>query len=277
MKRIGKMIAVLALVLIALALVIALVGWIGLKVTPDPLPAYPADTTLDQTVPLPDDLPAPVARFYRAVAGESIPVIESAVLTGPAKMRFGGITFPARYRFIHEAGQNYRHYIELTLFGQTLMKVNEFYLDGNSRLELPFGTVENEPKVNQAANLGLWGESMALPSIFLTDPRVRWEAIDDTTARLVVPFEDGEDSFTVHFDPDTGLLTTMEAMRYKDKDGEKIRWICEASEWGSFHGLTLPRVMSVTWEDEGTPWVVFTVEDLVFNADVSEAIRRHGP
>ncbi len=272
MRRIGKMIVTLALVLIALALA----GWIGLKVTPDPLPAFPAATTLDRTIALPEDLPAPVARFYRTIAGDSIPVIDSAVLTGPAELRFSGITFPGRYRFVHEAGRNYRHYIELTLFGQPLMKVNEFYLDGNSRLELPFGTVENEPKVNQAANLGLWAEAMAYPSIYLTDPRVRWEALDDATARLVVPFEDGEDAFTVHFDSDTGLLTRMEAMRYKDKDGEKVRWICEARAWGTFHGMTLPRVMSVTWEDEGTPWATFTVDDLVFNADVSAAIRRRG-
>lgn len=173
-------------------LALALAGWIGLKVTPDPLPAYPANTTLDRTFPLPEDLPAPVARFYRTIAGESIPVIDSAVMTGPARLRFGGITFPSRYRFIHEAGRNYRHYIELTFLGQVITKVNEFYLDGSSRLELPFGTVDNEPKVNQAANLGLWGESMVLPSIFLTDPRVRWEAIDDATARLVVPFEVGK-------------------------------------------------------------------------------------
>ncbi len=155
MKRIGKMIAILVLVLLALALFLALVGWIGLKVTPDPLPAYPANTTLDRTIPLPEDLPAPVARFYRTIAGDSIPVIDSAVMTGPARLRFGGVTFPSRYRFIHEAGRNYRHYIELTIFGRVLTRVNEFYLDGNSRLELPFGTVENEPKVNQAANLGL--------------------------------------------------------------------------------------------------------------------------
>ncbi len=64
-------------------------------------------------------------RFYRAIYGDRIPVIESAVISGRAQLRVFGITFPARFRFTHVAGKDYRHCIEATIFGLSIMKVNE--------------------------------------------------------------------------------------------------------------------------------------------------------
>jgi hypothetical protein len=263
-----------------LGLLVLLLGlaWVGLHVRPKPFPPYPQQTPALNTVDLPTGLPAPVSRFYEAIFGDQVPVVQSAIITGRGQLRFMGITFPARLRFTHEAGEGYRHYIEATIFGFPLMRVNELYLDGKGRMELPVGVIENEPKVDMAANLGLWGESVWLPSIFVSDPRVRWEPIDETTARLVVPFEDGEDSFTVTFDPETELIQTMEAMRYKEATDEaKTPWLLEALEWDTFHGVKIPSVASVTWLDEGTPWLVMEVEEVVYNVDVGEYIRARGP
>lgn len=252
----------------------------GVKVTPESFPPYVAETAPIETVALPQDLPAPVLRYFQATIGDTIPVIHSAVLTGTAEMRFVGVGFNGRFRFTHDAGHNYRHYIELALFGRPIMKVNESYLDGHSRLELPFGTVENEPQVDSAANLGLWGESFWLPSIFITDARVRWEAIDDTTARLIVPVigrEGEEDTFTVHFDSETGLIALMEAMRWKNAgDTEKTLWTFEAREWRTVSGVLIPAVGAVAWGDEDGPWAVFTVEEAIYNADVSAYVRARG-
>jgi hypothetical protein len=146
-------------ILIALFSLFVLI-WLGLKIKPKAFGLFPFPTPDLEIIPLRADLPGPVERFYRKIYGDQIPLIESAIISGKAKLRLFGITFPGRFRFTHIAGQNYRHYIEATLFGLPIMKVNEHYIDGKSRLELPFGVVENEPKVDQAANLGLWGESI---------------------------------------------------------------------------------------------------------------------
>ncbi len=272
MLRIILIIAVVLIILVPLLLVL------GLRIQPRPFPPYPESTPELTTVPLPVDLPAPVTRYYQTVMGEQVPVIDSAVISTRGKLRFAGITFPHRFRITHDAGQGYRHYIEATLFGMPLMKINEHYLDGQARMELPVGVIENEPKVDMAANLGLWGESVWLPSIFITDPRVHWEAIDDMTARLIVPFEEGEDSFTVFFDAETGLIERMEAMRFKDAaDTEKTLWMLDVQDWAEFHDVLVPSPASVTWADEGTPWLVVNLEEVVYNVDASNYIRAEGP
>ncbi|MEZ4657016.1 MAG: hypothetical protein R2911_05545 [Caldilineaceae bacterium] len=45
------------------------VAWAGLQIKPAPFPAYGVSSAIPETIPLPDDLPAPVERFYRQVYG----------------------------------------------------------------------------------------------------------------------------------------------------------------------------------------------------------------
>ena len=265
-------------VLIALVVLMG-IGWLGLGIKPKPFAPYPGQTPELQTIPLPEDLPAPVERYYRQLYGDDVPVITSAVVSGRAAIRPFGITLPARFRFTHEAGQGYRHYIEATFFGIPIMKVNEHYLDGHGRLEIPIIGVAEGPQTDQGANLGLWAESTFLPAIYLTDSRIRWEAIDEETALLIVPFGEEEQQFVVRFDPDTGRLRLMEAMRYRDEMGDKILWLAATLPGQTIEAgeAVLEAVGAATWLDQGTPWATFTAEEIVYNVDVQEYIRASGP
>ena len=263
-------------IIVGVFIAIIFLLWLGLQMKPAPFSAVTLEAGSVETVPLPEGLPEPVARYYREVYGESIPVIESAVISGRAKMRFGGIPVKGRYRFTHIAGQGYRHYIEVTWFGLPLMKVNERYLDGKAIMELPFSISEGD-KIDQSANQGLWAECIWLPAILLTDERVVWEAVDAEAAMLVVPMGEGVQRFLVRFDPETGLLKFLESMRYKsEEDLAKYLWINEAQDWKQVNTYLIPATGAVTWFDEGTPWAVFEVEELVYNADVTEYIRARG-
>jgi hypothetical protein len=105
----------------------------------------------------------------------------------------------------------YCHYIEATLFGLLLLKVNEYYVHDQERMVFPWGVQEGNPKLDQGGNLGMWAEMLRwLPASLLTDPRVRWEPVDDETALLVVPFKVGQARFVVRFDPTSGQI------RYND-------------------------------------------------------------
>ncbi|MGD8403621.1 MAG: hypothetical protein PVJ21_08165 [Anaerolineales bacterium] len=256
-----------------------LLSWLELQVKPKPFQPYPEQQPELDFIPLPDGLPAPVERFYKAVYGNKIPVIETAVIKGQAVLSPFGFKLPSRFIFVHNAGKDYRHYIESTWFGLPVMRVNESYVDGKSYFELPIGTFENDPSITQAAGLGLWAEAVWFPSIWLNDQRARWEPVDEKTALLYIPFGEGEENFVVRFDPETGLLDTLEAMRYRDAgpNAKKILWITKTLPGEYIEGTKLSTVGSATWFDQGKPWAVFTLKEVKYNVDVNAYIRQRGP
>lgn len=258
--------------------ILILLVWVGLQIRPAPFPAYASPNGTIETMALPENLPAPVARFYKKVYGEKIPIIKSAVITGWADVRPAGPAYlPARFRFIHDSGKGYRHYIEAGLFGLPLMQVDERYLDGIARGITPFGIDEGD-RVDQAANLGLWAEAIWTPAVYLTDPRVRWEPVDDHTAVLVVPFQQDAERFIVRFNPETALIDWFESMRYQNQASpEKILWLNRALAWNNLNGVPTNTVGAATWMNNGTPWAIFHVDDIRYNVDVKEYIRAKGP
>ncbi len=263
-----------ARVLVGALLGLALLGWVGLRVPAGSFPTLAQPSTTPATVPLPQGLPAPVERFYRQVYGDELPVIDTAVMSGRGTMRIAGVTLPVRWRFLHDTGQAYRHRIEATWFGLRMLTIDELYLDGSARLELPFGVVTG-PKTDQGANLALWAEAVWMPSVWITDPDVRWEPLDEVTAVLVVPAddEDEEESFVARFDPETGLLQLLESMRFKGEEAEaRTLWINEVVDWSPLDSRLQPVETTLTWLDEGSPWAQLRTEQVVYGADLTADI-----
>jgi hypothetical protein len=269
----------LLLVIVGILVSLIVIAWLGLQIKPVPFQRYPEQTLPLETVPLPPGLPAPVERFYKTVYGEEFPVITSMVASGRAMISPFGVELPARFIFVHNAGKDYRHYIEATWFGIPFIKVDEGYVDNKSFWEGPGTAIYNDASTNQAANLAVWAEAGWFPSIWLMDERVRWEPVDEKTALLFVPFEDREENFVVRFDPETGLIDTMEAMRYREAGDQarKILWITKTIPGKNIEGTNLSAVGSATWFDMGKPWAIFTLEEVNYNVDVSEYIRQRGP
>lgn len=265
-------------ILLSVVVILILSVIVGLQVKPRAFAPFQPSSRPAEEIPLPDGLPAPVERFFRTVYGDSIPVIETVVITGRARMRPFGIWLPARFIWIHNTGTDYRHYFEATLFGIPLLRIDEGYVDGKSFFESPMGTFYDDPNTNQGANLALWAEAGLFPAVWATDPRARWAPVDDDTALLTVPYEDKEETFVVRFDPETGLVTTLEVMRYREAgEGKpKILWITRNEPGPSVPDLPISAVGSVTWFDQGKPWAMFTLESIVTNVDVSQVIEARG-
>lgn len=251
---------------------IIIIVWTGLRINPKAFEFPGLAQSETRFLTLPEGLPEPVERFFKTIYKERIPVVETVVITGRGRIRPFGVWLPSRFIFIHKAGKDYRHYIEATFFGIPFLKVNEGYIDGVSFFESPMGTYTNDPNTNQAANLALWAEGAWFPSLWIGDVRARWQAVDQTTAILFVPFENEIDNFIVRFDPESGLIQMMEAMRYKGRGKpSKVLWITnEVRHPGQ------PAVSYATWLDDGKPWAAFIPEEIRFNLDVDSTIQRRG-
>lgn len=185
---------------------------------------------------------------------------------------------PARFRFTHDAGRGYRHYIEATWFGIPLLRVNERYLDGQGLMELPWASTDG-PEIEQAMNVSMWAElSSSTPSVFLTDSRVTWTPVDDQTAVMNAPFGSlGSEAFVVRFSMDGRRINSMAAMRFKNAgDTEKVLWTASGVGDKVIGPASAPAVGAATWEDSGKPWAYFEAEDIRFNVDVTEYIRARG-
>ena len=139
-------------------------------------------------------------------------------------------------------------------------------------------TYQDDPNTNQGANLALWAEGGWFPSLWVSDPRVRWRAVDEHTAILYVPFENNNESFVVRFNPHTGFVDTLEAMRYREPgEGKpKILWVTRNEPGTFFPGTKISAVGSAIWLDQGKPWAAFKVEEMGINLDVSAYIHKRG-
>ncbi len=239
------------------------IGWVGIHLQPAPFPPIQAAGAPVETIAIPSGLPAPVERFYRVTYGDQIPVPKTVVVTGRGSMRLQplfNLTFPMRFRFVHQSGQSYRHYFELTFLGLPIFQATEYYYGGKERMETPFGVDENNPKLDQGGNLGMWAELLQWsPAAIFANPQARWQALDASSARLVVPFGDGTAAFVVKFDEATGKIAYWETMRYQNGQGEKVLW------------------RNGTWMDEGVPWLFPVTESIAFDVPVDTSFAAKGP
>jgi hypothetical protein len=102
--------------------------------------------------------------------------------------------------------------------------------------------------------------------------------VDDETAILDVPLWDrGRDRFTVHFDPNSGALVSLEAPRWRNADdAHQTVWTATNVVGATVGPWDLPALGAAQWADTAQPWAFFKTEDLRHDVDVSSYVRARG-
>lgn len=252
--------------------------WLGLQIQASPFPK-PTSGAQPERLAIPADLPAPVRRFAQALYGESLPQIRSAIITGRARLAPTGFPMPTRFRFFYDVVRaSHYHEIHVTWFKRSFMHIHERNLEGHARLDLAFlGGVDDAPRTNRASIQGYWGEVLAwLPAVALSDQRVRWQTIDDTSARLYLPECADEEAFMVRFHPSTGLVESVETLRYQAEDKpQRWRWSNRIGAWEQVEGSPVAQNAETQWED-AKPWACWHIEAVALNAEVTQRMAHFG-
>lgn len=268
----------IAIFLVGIVAVLLTIGWLGFQIEPESFPTHPEKTKDAGTIDVPSDIPEPVKRYYEAATGSHIPAIKSAVVWGKAKLRINGIWMPVRFKTCYLPGQAFLRYLEVTWFGKTILKVSDTYMNGEGvmKIEGLLNMNETGEKIDQGQNLAMWGETVFMPSVVITDTRARWEAVDEETVRLVIPFGDQNDSLLYKFDKKTGLISNISAQRYRGQDDIKTPWLIEFTEWKMYQSVKIPVRYASIWEDEGSPWSYWTVEGVEYNINIADNLSVGG-
>lgn len=250
-------------------MILLTIAGLGFHIDSKSFSPYPDTTPELATVPLPSDLPAPVERYLNIIMGDQIPVIESAVVQGRGKSKISLIRMPVRFKGYYTSSQEFYRYMEVTWYRFPILTGYEFYLKegGIFQTQGIFTMDVTDDRIKQGQNLIMWSEAVFIPSVFVTDQDIRWEAIDATSARLVVPFGEEEDSLLVRFDPVSGLITQMSGQRYRDKEEYKSQWCVDYSDWKTYHDIMVPGQIAQSWEDENSSWSYMTIEDVEYNVE----------
>jgi hypothetical protein len=220
------------------------------------------------------EVPAPVGRYIETAYADGIPGVDTAAMEGSGRFRQRPLPWlPFANTIWLRPGVDRVSDMFVRIGPITVMKVLDAYVDGRGITKF-LSRADMGPRVDQGAMHPMLCESLMFPSCWSRTPGFAWEPVDADTARVRMPFEAGFEVASVGFDPDTGFPATFETMRFKGKDGPKVRWRITMLGWRRFGEVTLPERMMVRWADEPGPWLKLRFERVTIGVDLDEPLTR---
>jgi hypothetical protein len=219
---------------------------------------------LDSVAPRPDepidesqlrDLPEPVARYlrYAGVVGR-VPV-RTARVRQRGTMRLSRDDEWSKFKateYYAAAPPGFVWDAQLDMLPIVPVDARDYYIRGRGAFEGKAGGLFTVAQgrgvaVDQSAALRMLNELVFFPTAYL-EPYVRWEAIDDVSARVFMKHWDGEVSATCYFARD-GRMVDFVAERFRSTDDGPVKtdWRTPFRDWAEVNGFRIPTAGSGIW------------------------------
>jgi hypothetical protein len=142
--------------------------------------------------------------------------------------------------------------------GGMLVKFNSILTIANAR----------GPEIDQGSRARWLAEAVWFPLAFASE-RIRWEPIDDRSARVTLMGDGLPVSLAVEFDEE-GRASRVRGERYRAVEGGKsvlTPWSASCTDYRDFSGLQVPSRVEVSWDlDEGQfTYARFRVTELEYH------------
>ena len=205
----------------------------------------------------PRPLPAPVARYLAFAAPEELPARRLARVEWVGEFRAAPgarwSPFTATQHFT-TLPPGFVWDAEIRMLPLLPVRVRDSYRARGAQMLgrvgglLPVVDEGGSPEIAQSALARWLGEAVWFPTAFRPGGAVRWEAVNDRTARATVTDGPVSASADFHFGPG-GEIAAMTAMRFRDVDGVPVltRFEGRYGEYVRRAGVMVPGSAEVAW------------------------------
>jgi len=198
-------------------------------------------------------VPGAFERYVEAVGGRRrVELVRFAGTGGVRQPVLGGAGFwlPVVWEGYVVPGREFVWLAQVRPLGLPLMKAGDEFKDGQGRMRVGRRFFDGDG-YDRAEYTVLWCWTLLLaPHEVQARTDVVVEAAGDDAARVAFPFRSETWECTLRFEPEGGLLRTIETHRFDPKSGDPRRWSAEVERWRASGGTPVPAAVLTRWEGE---------------------------
>ena len=215
-------------------------------------------------------LPPPVQRYFRAVLKDGQPVVAAANVTLSGTFNMGETTaqwksFTSEQRVVARR-PGFDWDARIMMFPGVPVHIHDAYVAGAGVLRgaalglIPVVNMEDSPELARGELMRFFAEAVWYPTALLPSQGVRWEAVDDRSARATLA--DDPISLTLTFGfQDDGLIATVyaEARGRSIANGKTVSapWQGRFWNYAERNGMRVPMDGEVQWLLAEGAWPYF--------------------